>query len=287
MITSALLANMVKEAISSGGTGNITMSGAVSGFNTFSDYFTDGPGVSYHLSEGADWETGVGHLTTTQTILVRDQILRKSVSGVITDLPATGMNITNSGFVSVRPNALMQSTGFGQNLAGGNAFFPPNLTVNKFDINHATADRMMLVPVRLLDPIIITNFGFIITTLDATDPNCRAGVYVSGPDGLPNTLLIDSGDIDTTATGLILNTLGSPVLLPAGFYWFAAVCGTTAVIFTGISSQVSHYFTNTSQKTSNLRQEYYHQSGITGALPAIIGALGTNNAFENPIPCWT
>lgn len=80
-------ADRVKETSTTTGTGNLTLAGAATGFQTFNTAFGNGAtGLSfYYCIEAVDgsgnpsgnWEVGLGHLSASTT-LVRDQILSNS-----------------------------------------------------------------------------------------------------------------------------------------------------------------------------------------------------------------
>lgn len=79
---------MVQETISSGGTGVITLGGAVTGFDTFTSRLSDGEEcyVAISLGEGNfngdanDWEVSLCTFTTSGTTLTRDTVQQSSNS---------------------------------------------------------------------------------------------------------------------------------------------------------------------------------------------------------------
>lgn len=80
--------NMVQESISSGGTGTITLGGAVTGFETFTSRLSDGDEcyVMFSLGEGNfngdanDWEVSKCTFTAAGTTLARDTVQESSNS---------------------------------------------------------------------------------------------------------------------------------------------------------------------------------------------------------------
>jgi len=70
----------VKETTTTTGTGTLTLAGAVTGFQTFS-VIGDGNTTYYTITDGTDWEVGVGTYTSSGTTLSRDTILESSNSG--------------------------------------------------------------------------------------------------------------------------------------------------------------------------------------------------------------
>jgi hypothetical protein len=71
----------VKETSTSTGTGNITLLGAVTQFQSFSNAFTIGEPLYYCIAgqSGTEWEVGRGYLSDATT-LVRDRVFESSNS---------------------------------------------------------------------------------------------------------------------------------------------------------------------------------------------------------------
>lgn len=81
-------ADRVKETTTTTGTGDLTLAGAVSGFQTFGAAIGDGNTVYYAVSTpaGTEWEVGLGTYTSSGTTLSRDTIYASSNSGSAVDL---------------------------------------------------------------------------------------------------------------------------------------------------------------------------------------------------------
>jgi hypothetical protein len=77
----------VKETTTTTGTGTVTLAGAVTGFQAFS-VIGDGNTTYYAITNGTDWEVGVGTYTSSGTTLSRDTILESSNSGSAVDFGA-------------------------------------------------------------------------------------------------------------------------------------------------------------------------------------------------------
>lgn len=90
----------VKEQSTTTGTGNLTMTGAVTGFQAFASVFTVNADEFYYCIEGVDtngvpngdWEVGIGYLSGSET-LVRDIVLASSNSGALVNLGAETKNV--------------------------------------------------------------------------------------------------------------------------------------------------------------------------------------------------
>jgi hypothetical protein len=70
----------VKETTTTTGTGTLTLAGAETGFQAFS-VIGDGNTTYYTITNGTDWEVGIGTYTSSGTTLSRDTILESSNSG--------------------------------------------------------------------------------------------------------------------------------------------------------------------------------------------------------------
>ena len=75
-----VLKDRVKETSTTTGTGTFTLAGASTGFQAFS-VIGDGNPTYYTITDGTDWEVGIGTYTSSGTTLSRDTILESSNAG--------------------------------------------------------------------------------------------------------------------------------------------------------------------------------------------------------------
>ena len=82
-----VLKDRVRETSTTTGTGTITLAGAVSGFQSFSNV-GDGNTTYYTIAGGTEWEVGLGTYTSATTTLSRDTVLESSNGGSLVNFSA-------------------------------------------------------------------------------------------------------------------------------------------------------------------------------------------------------
>lgn len=70
-------ADRVQETTTTAGTGTVTLAGAKTGYQSFSNALVVGSTTQYCITDGTSWEIGKGTLLTSTT-LSRDQVLSSS-----------------------------------------------------------------------------------------------------------------------------------------------------------------------------------------------------------------
>ena len=75
-----VIKDRVKETTTTTGTGTYTLAGAEVGFQSFST-IGNGNTTYYTVTDGGDWEVGIGTYTASGTTLARTTILSSSNSG--------------------------------------------------------------------------------------------------------------------------------------------------------------------------------------------------------------
>lgn len=81
-------ADMVQETTTTTGTGTLTLGGASTGFRTFASAFSDGQVVTYSITDGTNWETGIGQYHAGADTLDRNTVLSSSNSGALVNFPS-------------------------------------------------------------------------------------------------------------------------------------------------------------------------------------------------------
>lgn len=91
----------------------------------------------------------------------------------------------------------------------------------------------------------------------------RLGIYRSDSNGLPSTLILDAGTVDSTSTGVKEITISQT--LAAGSYWLAEAAQVAGCSLTADTS-VNGWFFETSFATGPMVT--LEQASVTGALPS-------------------
>jgi len=110
-------ADRVKETTTTTGTGNITLAGAASQYQSFNTAFGIGPEFYYAIvgQTGTEWEVGEGYLTGSTT-LVRDAVYSSSNSNALVNFSAGTKDVfctIAAGEVQDRGTALARSANQG------------------------------------------------------------------------------------------------------------------------------------------------------------------------------
>lgn len=89
-----ILADRVRETSTSTGTGNFTLAGAVTGFQTFDNVLASADTTYYTIAEqgGSDWEVGIGTFTAPAT-LARTTVLSSSNAGSLVNFGASTKDV--------------------------------------------------------------------------------------------------------------------------------------------------------------------------------------------------
>jgi hypothetical protein len=97
-------------------------------------------------------------------------------------------------------------------------------------------NNIYALAVRFTEPTTITDIGFIATS-GIPLALANIGIYDSNSLGEPNNLVASASNINITSSGTKSVTLGSPVVLPVGKYWFAIISSATiSVTSSGVSA---------------------------------------------------
>ncbi len=117
-----LFKDRIKDSTTTTGTGNITLSGtAPTGYEDFNTAFGVGTYFYYAISSaGAEWEVGVGTLTSSTT-LVRDTVLASSNSDALVSFSAGTKDV----FCTIPAFDVQNSPSSGRDYAAARGFNMP------------------------------------------------------------------------------------------------------------------------------------------------------------------
>ena len=83
-----VLADRVLETSTSTGTGSFVLAGARDGYQSFTDALANGDTTYYTITDGTDWEVGLGTWTESTVTLARTTVISSSNSGSAVDFGA-------------------------------------------------------------------------------------------------------------------------------------------------------------------------------------------------------
>jgi hypothetical protein len=193
-----VIADRVRESSVSTGTGNFTLGGAVTGYQTFASALSSGDTTYYTIADqgGANWEVGIGTFTSPST-LARTTILSSSNGGsvvtfgsgtkdVFISLPASKTNVEDQpNLIEVNSSSAahrITQTGAGNALLVEDSSNPD---ATPFVVN---ASGQVLIG-RTTAPFGSTSLGIEQSSADTAPSNIdflknRAGAIVNSGDGL-------------------------------------------------------------------------------------------------------
>jgi len=101
----------VKETTSTVGTGTVTLSGAQTGFQSFSSGIGSGNSTYYTIALGSQWEVGIGSLTNATTF-TRDTVISSSNASSLVSFTTGAKDIFSSLPAKWTPSPVMNAQTF-------------------------------------------------------------------------------------------------------------------------------------------------------------------------------
>ena len=144
----------VQETSNTSGTGTVTLAGAVSGFQDFSA-IGDGNTTYYTITNGSNWEVGIGTYTASGTTLSRDTILESSNAGSAISLSG----LSNVFCTYPAEKAVVQdadNTGYAPQLSATNGVFVNNATIGSSFTFPSGYNGMSAGPVTISSGVTVT-----------------------------------------------------------------------------------------------------------------------------------
>ena len=244
-------------------------------------------------ASGTDYDTewvaqsGGGNAYETVTI----QTSGTTVGSIVADAPddTAVLNFTHGVSVSLSGDAVDLCAIGGMTLRSTNDvdnYFAPVAT------SYATAvafvaNRLVQTLVQISQQIVLDSVAVVVSGAIAS-AKIRIGIDNSDiATGLPTTLVLDSGEVDASSTG-VKSITGLSLTLPPGFYFFAALSGHAPGI-RGVSATTSicRIGANLSGTSANALSGLLRTGVTYGALPSDeTTQTYANNTSAHPIVFW-
>ena len=162
-------------------------------------------------------------------------------------------------------------------MGSGIVYQPPYRQVSS--LTNPTANRLFAMPIYISTALTATTLSVNTVTL-TTAGTARLGIYNSGTNGVPSSLLVDAGTISYTASATTYSvTISTP--LSVGWYWLAIVVQAGASTWLGCGETLlSPSVTQRSfaANSGNVVTGYYTDS-VTGSLPSTPSWTASNSGM--------
>lgn len=140
----------VKETSTTTGTGTFTLAGASTGFQSFS-VIGNGNQTYYTITDGTNWEVGIGTYTSSGTTLSRDTILESSNAGSAVNWGAGSKDV----FVTYPAERSVMAVGSGVTSDTG-AVYINKTTMNQDTILNSGENGMVVGPLTIAGGVTFT-----------------------------------------------------------------------------------------------------------------------------------
>jgi hypothetical protein len=217
----------VKETTTTTGTGTYTLAGAVSGFQSFS-VIGEGNTTYYSITDGTDWEVGIGTYTASGTTLSRDTILESSNSGNAVNWSAGDKDIfvtypAERAVYLVEDGSEVEQTSYGDITADSIALTTGTVSTtpasdtdiaNKLYVDNLVASGIHFhTPVRVESPTALTvtyNNGTSGVGATLTNAGSQAALVIDGVTLSVNDRVLIYTQTDQTQNGIyVVSDVGS------------------------------------------------------------------------------
>jgi hypothetical protein len=170
-------------------------------------------------------EWGIGYLSASTT-LVRQVVLGTWVSNTLTTNAPTAVTLSAGTYniVNALPMGGAMAGYTGQNSTVGSSSgywypYPWEMPFSAGVFNTLVANTCYFAPFLMHSCRQISSIGMRVSV--GVTGNGRMGIYTCTEAGVPGNKLQESGDISLASTGVITFTLGSPLIMPPDWYYFA------------------------------------------------------------------
>ena len=170
---------MVQQAITTGGTGNLTLGSAVAGYTDLNTVYGLNRICNYCLTDGNNREIGLGYLSAATTF-VRQKVLETLSAGAYNNLTATALSVSTSAILSL--DATSQTIPISPGYAALGVANP--VVMSAFSEGNAGFNPLIntlhMFPFYLPIPGIYTGIGMLVTA--AAAGNAVLGLYLPTSD---------------------------------------------------------------------------------------------------------
>jgi len=226
-------ANFVKETVSAGGVGALTLSGKVVSFIDFNAAVGVDKYFNYLIEDGNDREVGIGHITTS-TNFVRDTVIETLVSGTLDRTSPSAINVTTAAEVGIAATAEGKGMHRPGAFLGSFAGMGTGSLSNDTDSSETVIlDYLYMLPFRWDSSQQIDSIAMTVDTAVALG-EAHFAMYEIEADGGPGNRLInftETTTIDCSTTGLKSQAADAPYYLPAGDYYLGFVVNSSTIRF--------------------------------------------------------
>lgn len=214
-----MLANDVQETTITDGSGDVTLDGSSDNGKTFTSQFANNVRFLYRMDNRAgDWESGIGYLSSSNTL-----VKESPLDGSAFPLPVTFPAGTSQVYVATSAKAnqfSIKTNASGTDQQNGWNLSPHFNGISLADKNDINPNRVYLIPHvhqggRVSD--MSTRFAGSI----GAATKFRLGIYTMEQDGVPGSLLAQTGDMTPLSNTIVTASLLSSIHLNPGWYCFA------------------------------------------------------------------
>lgn len=274
-----MIANWVKQAVSSGGTGNLILGSASSGFITIEAALGLNTAFWYSIEDGTSREMGIGHLSASST-LVRDSVRETLVGGVLTRSSPSAINVTTAATVSITASA-HSAIGAHPGYFFQNSGITGMCSLGDTDeasgqMAPGSSSYLLARPFLWGASKLVTHASIWVKTA-ASSSTVRVGLYEYCSAGRPGRLIAEA-QFDSSTTGAKEVAFAAPIWLPSGYYFMAVQMSNGGVAIA--APQYSPAGLGLGVNSSGQRSVSLWRSRAFGAMPADESAE-TGYAFNN------
>ncbi|SEN74328.1 hypothetical protein [Nitrosomonas marina] len=277
-----MLANFAKETISAGGTGNLTLSGAVDAAHISLNTAIGQNNSFWYLAEdGNNREIGVGHLSAATT-LVRDQTHETLNGGTLDRMSPAALDLSTSATISIVAAAQTMITPHPGNFypaSGVQGMCSMGQGAEAGSSHNLFNNDLIFVPFwwacsKMVSEVTVKCLLSVATCV------ARIGIYTIALNGKPGYLLkefTDVAEISLDSTGLKTAAPAAPFWLPGGFYYMAVIANTGSADLAGPQYAPAGLFMGLDSSGDRILSVYYDTT--YGALPS--GDMSGNTFIEH------